>query len=206
MCRAYDNVFGLMKSEYSRAVEDLTGDNPEDESERPEVHLGEHILVLTARGLVSSTDPDDLFYRFFKKSNDLAAAHALATVGQWLRSDRNDVSPGVIERFKSMWGTLMELGKDPGRSEKSTKGVRLVVRIGNIQYGLGHRDSEGCHQVGRRNRSRFRCRRTAGGHLRRTAAGGVGRASGTAVDQTGGVAYSRLEGQRQGGFDCSPSQ
>jgi hypothetical protein len=108
MCRAYDNVFEVLKTEYSRAVESLS-DRKDVEAERG-VNLGKHLIVLVARGLVSPVDPADLSYRFFNGANDVDAAHALREVGQSLRS-ADEVVPEIIKRLQAMWQMLFELGK-----------------------------------------------------------------------------------------------
>jgi hypothetical protein len=111
-CSPYDNVFEMLKDEYSRAVK-LIGTTP---SERKRFHdpdkcLAEHLMTLYSRGKLDLDEPGGLLDSFYKKASDSLCGHAIAFVGRSLRKVEKDVSPEVLDRLKMLWIRRIDVGR-----------------------------------------------------------------------------------------------
>ena len=107
-CHAYNDSFEVLQGEYSKAIERLRL-TPESYGHMgdPDVHLGEHLILLMGRGLIPS-DETGLCFRFLLKTSDTTAAHALASIGRMLKNQAKEVPHEVIDRFRSIWELLLQ--------------------------------------------------------------------------------------------------
>ena len=103
-CSPYDEVFGLLVRQYSAAVSRLgEGRQSSQESRHEGESLGEHLMLLAARGKVAWDDEGGVLRGFFEKAPTAVAEHALAFVGRVLRNDKHPVSEDVVHRFRVLW-------------------------------------------------------------------------------------------------------
>lgn len=95
--------YTIFKSQFMYAVDQAAKvELPERGDERPMHHLGEHLMILYARGQLGLDDDESLLRRFLANSNPSIRRHAIFFIGRTLKSDK-DVPPEVIERLMTLW-------------------------------------------------------------------------------------------------------
>ncbi len=105
-CPAHDEPFDVLRSEYFAAVDALGREGTGRRSRDPEASLGEHLMMLTARGRVTWEDETGLLRSFFAKASDEVAQHALAFVGRAIRNE-HPPSAEVMNRFTALWDHIL---------------------------------------------------------------------------------------------------
>jgi hypothetical protein len=107
-CHAYNDPFEVLRGEYSKAIDRLEA-APKSYGHMgdPDVHLGEHLILLMGRGLTPG-DETGLCFKFLAKASDNIAAHALTSIGQLLKNQTKDVPSEVVDRFRLMWELLLK--------------------------------------------------------------------------------------------------
>ncbi|MCY4516163.1 MAG: hypothetical protein OXB99_02870 [Acidimicrobiaceae bacterium] len=111
-CSPYDSVFREIRGEYEAAVERVrAGQNVNHgDDERPELHLGQHLVILWWR----STAPRSLLDRWFELADDGLAAGAMNYVGDALNNTEGDIDPEVLARIREFWDSrLQEISNQP---------------------------------------------------------------------------------------------
>ncbi len=102
-CRAYNDVFPLLESEYRRAVEalamrEITVSDPRD----PSRHLAEHLMALYwLRRL--TLEPGGLLERFFAVAPDGVLGRALGYAGHSLHEMKETLSREEAEHMQQLW-------------------------------------------------------------------------------------------------------
>ena len=128
MTPAYETPFRMLRSQYDTAVEKLSGDRTSEQDDKPSwvssessgflkessVKLGEHLMVMLSRGVLSWDDKDQLIKRFFKNASVTDAENTIAFVGRSLKHEKASLPTGVVQRFRDFWdcmaaGTLEEI-------------------------------------------------------------------------------------------------
>ncbi len=116
-CPAYNLPFEILRHHYLEAVDrmDETRERDAPRSERIGGVLGEHLVILAGRGLVSWSDDDGLLRRFFENAEPDDADRAIWLVRRDLSDDETHVSDEVVRRFRRLTEGLLELLKEHGR-------------------------------------------------------------------------------------------
>ena len=117
-CPAYDEPFRLLRRQYEAAVEQLSTSAEKDSGTQnsPNGRLGEHLVFLLGRGVVSWADDDGLVRRFFENAPPTDAAQAIRSIGHLLDREHKDIPTENLERFRLFWGELLNFTLDIGES------------------------------------------------------------------------------------------
>ena len=107
-CDVYDEVFEIVKDEYSRAV-DRVGQRAENKRflADPDERLGQHLTMLYGRGKLSLDEANGLLRRFFAAADDKLRARTIEFVGRSLRNTA-ELRPDMIDRFKQLWAWRLD--------------------------------------------------------------------------------------------------
>lgn len=98
-CRPYDEVFPVLRDEYSYAINKLG--EPLDQTPRsPSERLAEHLMVLYLRGQIDLND--DLLAGFFLQATEATRQHAMRFVGRVLRGN-DDLEVALKARATALW-------------------------------------------------------------------------------------------------------
>jgi hypothetical protein len=101
--RPHIELFNLLRSQFNYAVEQVSSVNPAANArEQPFYRLGEHLMVLYARGNITLESDNRLLQRFLSAGDVQIRSHAIAFVGRSLRGD-DSVPPNIVERFMKLW-------------------------------------------------------------------------------------------------------
>ncbi len=104
-CRAYTNVYLPLRSRYASAVEDLASLSGSDVYEKPEQHLGEHLIMLHLWGALEAGGDVALLDRFFELAPDQLRMTTIDFVARSLyhaAEDGQEVSDEIVERLKPL--------------------------------------------------------------------------------------------------------
>ena len=125
-CPVYDDVFQALSGQYQSAIERLGphGDEVGRRGSHDGERLGQHLLVLVGRGVLTWDGVDGLVRTFFEKASIADAAGSLAFVGRSLNNESQVLDGEVIERFRSLWDSL-ETAFD-GRSDEEWLALRPI--------------------------------------------------------------------------------
>jgi hypothetical protein len=103
-CAPYDNVFDMLRGEYTHATEHMSPGSSDDHYPAdPNQRLAEHLMTFYWRGRLSLQDPEGLLSRFYAKAPDMLRGHALTFVGRTLREASDQVPQEILERLKALW-------------------------------------------------------------------------------------------------------
>lgn len=105
-CPPYDPVFRAIRTEYEAAVERVPSRQKSDagNDDRPDQHLGQHLVVLWWR----STAPRSLLDRWFEFADDELAAGVMSYVGSALNDAKGDIDPDILARVRELWDARIE--------------------------------------------------------------------------------------------------
>ncbi|HOX59270.1 MAG TPA: hypothetical protein PLC99_20500 [Verrucomicrobiota bacterium] len=123
-CRPYDDVFLLLARHYAGAVSRL-GERVQTQhrSRDEEDALGEHLMLLAARGRIAWDDEGALLPTFFERAPAAVAEHTIAFGGRVLRNEEHPLSAEVVHRFVVLWervrARLMASGSENGSPLKA---------------------------------------------------------------------------------------
>jgi len=122
--RVYKVVFDLVRDQYDGAVERLAEEREAEEKsfrgsgERPVVSLGQHLLTLVGRGVLSWSDEDGLVQRFFINAPTKDATRATTFVGWSLERTQGDIPVEHLERFQRFWEELSDFVSNSAEDRK----------------------------------------------------------------------------------------
>ena len=111
-CRPYDSVFRSLRSEYEAAIDRIPSGHTFGMSPGKSVDasLGEHLVVLYWRGLVSELVVD----RFFQQADDDLASTVMEFTGRALRNTEGDLPPSTVQRIQELWDQRLNIiSSDP---------------------------------------------------------------------------------------------
>lgn len=113
----YNLPFELLRQKYHEAVDRLDEMEERDLPRRERVGgaLGEHLVILAGRGLVSWSDDDALLRRFFENAAPEDADRAIWLVGRDLADGDTDLSDDAVERFRRLAEDLLGMLEENGR-------------------------------------------------------------------------------------------
>lgn len=113
----YNLPFELLRQQYHEAVDRLDEMEERDlpRRERAGGALGEHLVILAGRGLVSWSDDDALLRRFFEHAAPQDADRAIWLVGRDLADGDTDLSDDAVERFRRLAEDLLGMLEENGR-------------------------------------------------------------------------------------------
>ena len=116
-CRVYDTPFELLREEYAAAVHRLPGSDEHTATTRgyPERRLGEHLLTMAGRGVLSWSDGDALLRRFFENARPQDAQGAIGRIGRELCQDEIEIPGEALERYRLLTEELLALMEATGR-------------------------------------------------------------------------------------------
>ena len=115
-CPAYNAPFRVLRQQYMSAVDRLpeTGQTKSATRGDPGRHLGEHLLVMAGRGLLSWDDDDALLRGYFKSAAPEQARGAISSIGQGLREKDHEFPREILARFASLAESLTDLLREAG--------------------------------------------------------------------------------------------
>lgn len=96
--RPYDNVYEMLKEQYSRALDHLQEESLYSTETAP-ARLSEHLTAFFARGIIE-LDEGSVFQRFYETASGPQAAHVFWFIARIVREQ--DVPPQVLQRFVSL--------------------------------------------------------------------------------------------------------
>ncbi|MEI7825283.1 MAG: hypothetical protein WCI01_08285, partial [Chlorobiaceae bacterium] len=107
-CSVDNEPFHVLREQYNDSVDRLKFQSEEKSSrlKRLGERLGEHLMVIFGRGLLTWSDEDALVKRFFDNATESETSHAVAFVGQSLYNEIKPISADVVERFRALWEQL----------------------------------------------------------------------------------------------------
>ena len=103
-CPPYDNVFELLREEYSHAIELLGSFSKEKQYlADPESRLAEHLISFYWRGKLLLDEENGLLDRFYKRASDKVRGYAFDFIGRTLETEKDAIASEIIERLKTLW-------------------------------------------------------------------------------------------------------
>ena len=101
--RPYSAYYRVLKSQFRYAVTQSSDvELPEQNYRQPMYYLGEHLLIMYARGQLGLDDDECLLRRFLEDSTPEIRCHAIGFIGRAF--DRNETAPeDIIERLQNLW-------------------------------------------------------------------------------------------------------
>jgi len=120
-CNAYDGVFDVLRSQYSKAIDRLC--EPEMEQRgiaNPRERLAQHLMVFYWRGKLDLTDPDGLLSIFWQKASTDVRGKAMEFIGRSLYNDKRIVPSKTLERLRSLWKARLFEAKTAERKDEFT--------------------------------------------------------------------------------------
>lgn len=107
------SMLDLLKGEYAKSIELITGANSATRND-PEERLGQHLLIFYLKDRLAIDDP--MIVRFFENTDDHARAKVTADVGQDLRRITGPYDEDMAERNRSLWDWRIRTAES-GRAE-----------------------------------------------------------------------------------------
>ena len=121
MTPAYETPFLMLHSQYKTAVEKLNGDRTSEPDDKPSwvssessgflkessVKLGEHLMVMLSRGVLSWDDKDQLVKRFFRNASVNDIKFTIEFVGQSLKGKKESMPDEIVQRFHDFWESMV---------------------------------------------------------------------------------------------------
>jgi len=100
----YNNIFPMLREEYSYAIERIDASTPERQNRlRANERLTEHLLVLYWRGVLKLGESDLLLERFFAKAPAHNQQAFMREIGRRLRYGKFEVDTDLLERLQKLW-------------------------------------------------------------------------------------------------------
>jgi hypothetical protein len=100
----YNNIFPMLREEYSYAIERIDASTPERQNWlRANERLTEHLLVLYWRGVLKLGESDLLLERFFAKAPAHNQQAFMREIGRRLRCGKFEVDTDLLERLQKLW-------------------------------------------------------------------------------------------------------
>ena len=129
-CSPYDSVFRAIRAEYEAAVERMpTRQDTSADDERPDQHLGEHLVVLWWHSKV----PRSLLDRWFELADDGLAAGAMNYVGSVLNDTEGDIDPEVLARIGELWDRrIQQISEQPDAHRLECQAFALTFASGRL--------------------------------------------------------------------------
>lgn len=100
--RPYNNIFVILKKQYSDAVDILpTQETKDGSSTIYRDRLAEHLVTYYWRGLFDLED--SLFKNFWEKADNSLREHTIDFLGRNLSNTPEDIESDILDRFKNLW-------------------------------------------------------------------------------------------------------
>lgn len=100
-CAAYNDVFGILRQEYRRAITRIDqGSSEEADTEGPDGRLVDHLMTFYSRGLI---ELDGMLLEFYRRAPVGLRKQAIGTVGTSLTSTEGDVPPDIEGRLQAFF-------------------------------------------------------------------------------------------------------
>jgi hypothetical protein len=130
-CDPYDDVFELLRDQYSRAVERIaTMPTHEWPLADPDQRLATHLMAFYQREKLGLNESEGLLADFYARASDSLRGHALGIAGTSLRT--KEVPPQVLARLLTLWKRRLEAARSakpdtPHAAELAAFGSWFVV-------------------------------------------------------------------------------
>jgi hypothetical protein len=114
-CPPYDNVFEVLREEYSNAIE-LLGSFSKEKGylANPEYRLAEHLMTFYWRGKLLLDKENGLLDRFYKRASDKVRGHAFDFIGRTLEAEKEAIPSEIVKRFEILWNKRLSVaGSSP---------------------------------------------------------------------------------------------
>ena len=122
MTPAYETPFLMLRRQYDTAVEKLNEHRISEPDDKPSwvssessgflkessVKLGEHLMVMLSRGVLSWDDKDRLVERFFKNASANDIKFTIEFVGQSLEDKKESMPDKIVQRFHKFWECMVD--------------------------------------------------------------------------------------------------
>ena len=118
-CPVYSTPFELLREQYSGAVDRLPSSNERASASRgePNKRLGQHLLIMAGRGVLSWGDDDALLRTYFQSATPEDSRRAIGLIGRDLSNEESELPQDVVDRFASLAEELVGLLRDRGRDQ-----------------------------------------------------------------------------------------
>ena len=115
-CPVYSTPFELLREQYSAAVDRLPSSNERASATRggPNKRLGQHLLIMAGRGVLSWGDDDALLRNYFQNAKPEDSRRAIGLIGRDLSNEDSGLPQDVVDRFASLAEELVGLLRDRG--------------------------------------------------------------------------------------------
>ena len=108
-CAGYDNVFKLLRDQYSQAVERINATSAGEKGHgAPDERLIEHLMVFFWRELLALDERRGLLTRFYSRAPESLKAHAIDFLGRNLHNN-DEVPLPVLDRLKALFEERVEV-------------------------------------------------------------------------------------------------
>ena len=116
-CPVYSTPFELLREQYSAAVDRLPSSNERASATRgePNKRLGQHLLIMAGRGVLSWGDDDALLRNYFQNAKPEDSRRAIGLIGRDLSNEDSELPQDVVDRFASLTEELMGVLRETGR-------------------------------------------------------------------------------------------
>lgn len=112
-CEPYDNVFEVLRDEYSRAIECIgTSSAKRRHLANPDERLAEHLMMLYWRGKLALDEPCGLLTRFYAKASHALCGHAFGIEGRRLHDTEENIPSEILGRLKALWEQRLTTAQD----------------------------------------------------------------------------------------------
>ncbi len=134
LCQPYDKVFGVLESNYRRAIDQL---NEKKELVRLDSNknLASHLMDYYYRGKLDDT----LLNLFWERADEDLRANALRYISTSLYRTKGKIAPEYIDRLKLLWESRLTIAKkdpDRHRREMETFGPWLLSKQFNDTWSV----------------------------------------------------------------------
>ena len=115
-CPVYNRPFQLLRDQYAAAVHRLPGSDDDTAIARghPETRLGEHLLLMVGRGILSWSDEDALVRRYFENAKPNDGQGAIYRIGREFHRQETEFPAEVLERYQSLTEGLLGFLEEAG--------------------------------------------------------------------------------------------
>ena len=116
-CSPYNEIFGILRSEYLYSVINIDSTDQKTNFFDCDYRIAEHLMILYWRGKIAFDEKDEILEKFFEKSQDELRGHALDFIGRSL-DNAEKIETEVIDRLKLLWQRRLKFAKKNLKNHK----------------------------------------------------------------------------------------
>jgi hypothetical protein len=122
----YNNIFPMLREEYSYAIERIDTSTPEGQNRSgANERLTEHLRELYKWGVLKLGDSDLLLERFFAKAPAYNRQAFMREIGRWLRYENCKVDTDLLERLQKLWEWRISEVRNPLLTDSQSSDLKL---------------------------------------------------------------------------------